>query len=69
VQQIQAANLTEDQAAEIIGVTARALQKWRETGRYNLPFIRIGRRIVRYRPQDIEAFLSRQTVRSQPATV
>ena len=53
--------LTEDQAAEYIGVTPGTLSVWRSTGRYALPFVKCGR-LVRYRMSDLDAFLERRTV-------
>lgn len=53
--------LTQAQAAEQIGVKPATLQIWRVTGRYRLPFIKCGR-LVRYREQDVQAFLARRTM-------
>jgi len=46
---------TERQAANFLGVTARALQKWRTTGKGPL-FVRISGRCVRYRRRDLLAW-------------
>ena len=43
---------TERQAADFLGVTTRALQKWRATGTGPL-FVRISSRCVRYRRRDL----------------
>lgn len=48
-------------AAEFLGVTVPTLNVWRCTGRYSLPFIRVGRKI-RYRLSDLEKFLESRTV-------
>lgn len=48
--------LTEDQTAAILDVSAGTLSVWRSTGRYNLPFLKIGRK-VRYRAGDIRQFM------------
>ena len=48
--------LTPEQAAEILGVTYQTLAVWRSTGRYNLPFVKVGRRVM-YRAIDVEAFI------------
>lgn len=53
--------LTNDQAAEYLGITPRTLEVWRCTGRYGIPFIKVGR-LVRYRQTDLDAFLDRRTV-------
>ena len=38
-------------AADILDVSPGTLSVWRSTGRYNLPFVKIGRK-VRYRKSD-----------------
>ena len=43
---------TERQAADFLGVTTRALQKWRATGT-GPQFVRISSRCVRYRRRDL----------------
>jgi len=48
-------------AAEILGVSPGTLSVWRSTGRYNLPFVKIGRK-VRYRRADLLAWLERRVV-------
>ena len=53
--------LTEAEAADYLGVEPQTLCAWRCTRRYNLPFIKVGR-LVRYRPEDVEAFLEERTV-------
>lgn len=52
--------LDEHQAASTIDVTPGTLSVWRSTGRYNLPFIKVGRK-VRYRRADLEAWLASRT--------
>lgn len=47
-------------AAAMLDVTPGTLSVWRSTGRYSLPFVKIGRK-VRYRKADIEAWLDRRT--------
>lgn len=44
--------LTEQQAATLLNVNPRTLQKWRVKGG-GPKFIRISRRCIRYRPRDI----------------
>jgi excisionase family DNA binding protein len=53
--------LTEDQAAEMLGVKSQTLSVWRCAKRYSLPYIKCGR-LVRYRLSDVEKFLARRTV-------
>ena len=50
-------------AASVLGVREQTLAVWRSTGRYGLPFVRVGRRI-KYREQDIENWLKRRTATS-----
>lgn len=52
--------LDPEQVAEALGVSPKTLNVWRCTGRYNLPFVKVGTR-VRYRASDVEAFLERRT--------
>lgn len=59
--------LTESQAAIELDTTVGTLQVWRSTGRYALPFIKIGRN-VRYKRADLEAWIKSRT-RSTGATV
>lgn len=48
--------VTRAEAAEILGVSPQTLACWASNGRYGLPFVRIGRRVM-YRRSDIEAFI------------
>ena len=48
--------LDEKQAAEHLTVSPGTLSVWRSTGRYNLPFVKVGR-MVRYRLTDLNAWL------------
>lgn len=52
--------LTVAQVAEKIEVTPGTLSVWRSTGRYSLPFIKIGGK-VRYRASDLDAWIARRT--------
>lgn len=52
--------LTADQAAAAIDVSSGTLSVWRSTGRYGIPFIKIGRK-VRYRKSDLLAWLESRT--------
>ncbi len=56
----QAELLSADQAAATIDVTSGTLSVWRSTGRYGIPFIKIGRK-VRYRKSDLLAWLESRT--------
>lgn len=55
------ASLVDDKtAAAILDVSPGTLSVWRSTGRYNLPFLKIGSK-VRYRLADLEAWMERRT--------
>lgn len=47
-------------AAALLDVSPGTLEVWRSTGRYNLPFLKIGRK-VRYRRSDVEAWMQART--------
>lgn len=53
--------LSDHQAAEVLKTKAATLSVWRCTGRYALPYVKVGRR-VRYRAGDLKAFIARRTV-------
>ena len=52
--------LTDDEAAKILDVTCGTLQVWRSTGRYKLPFIKVGRN-VRYVKSNLIDWLRERT--------
>ena len=52
--------LDEKAAAEILQVAPGTLSVWRSTGRYGIPFVKVGRR-VRYRRSDLEVWLASRT--------
>jgi hypothetical protein len=47
-------------AAAVLDVTPGTLSVWRSTGRYALPFVKVGRN-VRYRHSDLLAWLEKRT--------
>ncbi|SIT08820.1 helix-turn-helix domain-containing protein [Paracoccus saliphilus] len=49
--------MTPDQVAAYLGVSVETLNVWRCTKRYNLPYIKAGR-LVRYRREDVDAFIT-----------
>ena len=53
-------------AAEAIGVCTATLSVWRCTRRYDLPWVKCGR-LVRYREEDVAAFIERRRVSPKPA--
>ena len=48
--------IAEKDAADVLGIAPGTLSVWRSTGRYALPFVKIGSR-VRYRRSDLQAWL------------
>ncbi len=52
--------LNERAAAEVLDTTPGTLSVWRSTGRYAIPFIKIGSK-VRYRRSDLENWLESRT--------
>ncbi len=58
--------LTREETSEALGVKPQTLACWACTGRYGLPFVKVGR-LVRYRMKDIEKFLKSRTVSGGPA--
>lgn len=53
----------ECEAAKILDTRPSALSAWRSTGRYALPFLKVGRK-VRYRRSDLAAWLVSRTCAS-----
>lgn len=53
-------NVGDKLAAEVLEVKPSTLAVWRSTGRYNLPYIKVGR-LVKYRISDLAEFLARRT--------
>jgi len=52
--------LDEKAAADLLQLAPGTLSVWRSTGRYRIPFVKVGRR-VRYRRSDLEAWLASRT--------
>lgn len=52
--------LSDLEAAVALDAAPATLAYWRSTGRYNLPFVKVGRK-VRYKAGDLRAFLARRT--------
>jgi excisionase family DNA binding protein len=53
--------LNDDEAASLLGVMPATLSVWRCTRRYALPYVKVGR-LIRYREQDLLAFLESRLV-------
>ncbi len=56
--------LTPTETSNYIGVTEKTLAVWRCTGRYAIPFIKVGR-LVKYRKSALDAFLDSRTHNSK----
>ena len=52
--------ITPGEAASILGISPGTMMVWRSTGRWNLPFVKVGSRVM-YNPDDIQAFIERRT--------
>ncbi len=52
--------MTSPQAAEYLGINPQTLALWRCTGRYPLPFVKVGRRVV-YHKADLDKFIEDRT--------
>ena len=52
--------LTPKETADYLGVTKKTLAVWRCVGRYNIPFIKVGR-LVKYRKSALDTFLDSRT--------
>jgi hypothetical protein len=59
--QDQSKLLSPDRAAQVLDTTTQTLANWRATGRYVLPYVKVGR-LVRYRQSDLTAFITANTV-------
>ncbi len=55
--------LTEKEAAKILGFSIRTFQKWRGTGD-GPQFVRVSARAIRYRREDLEAFIEARVSQS-----
>ncbi|MEW8441481.1 MAG: helix-turn-helix domain-containing protein [Candidatus Thiodiazotropha taylori] len=53
--------ITPKLAADALGISIGTLQVWRSTGRYNLPYVKVGGRVM-YRSEDLQAFIERRTM-------
>ena len=58
--------LSAPEAAEYLGLRVQTLNIWRVTGRYGLPYIKLGR-LVRYRRSDLDAWLESRLVTADAA--
>lgn len=51
--------MTEQAVADRLGISRQTLANWRYLGRFaaELPYVRLGRKIIRYRREDVETFI------------
>ena len=54
-------------AAEYLGLAPNTLEVWRSAGRYDLPFVKVGRR-VKYSKAALDAWIAART-RTGPAPI
>ncbi len=52
--------LTTNEAADYLSTTVGTLAIWRTTGRYQIPFIKVGRKVL-YRHSDLDNWLISRT--------
>ncbi|MCK7578398.1 MAG: helix-turn-helix domain-containing protein [Chromatiales bacterium] len=57
LQHRRAKRLTRTQAAEYLGIKPKTLAVWASTGRYALPFLKVGR-LAFYELDDLDAFIA-----------
>lgn len=57
--------LTPQDVSRLLGVSVETLNVWRATKRYPLPYVKTGR-LVRYRLEDIFAFIDSRTQGRSP---
>ena len=53
--------LSTPEAAAYIGAKAHSLEVWRASGRYPIPYVKVGR-LVRYRRGDLDTWLASRTI-------
>ncbi|TCO73706.1 helix-turn-helix domain-containing protein [Chromatocurvus halotolerans] len=53
--------ITPGDVAELLGISQQTLAVWRCNGRYDLPYVKVGR-YVRYRRDDVSAFVQRRCI-------
>jgi hypothetical protein len=63
IKNIDSPLMTRVEAAAYLKIRPQTMALWRQTGRYNLPCIKVGR-VCRYRKSDLDAFIASRTVNS-----
>ncbi len=61
-------NLSPNQTGEVLDTSINTLSVWRTTGRYNLPYTKVSRRVA-YPINGVAEFLLRRTVNHTGETV
>ena len=61
--QTDSSPMTTKDAAAFLGLKPETLEIWRCSGRYALPYIKVGR-LVRYRQRDLELWLEQRVATS-----
>ncbi|MFS1864671.1 helix-turn-helix domain-containing protein [Vibrio breoganii] len=54
-------HLNRKQAADYLGLSEGTLAVWASTGRYKLPFVKVGRKVF-YRQSDLDVFIESNIV-------
>ena len=60
--------LSTPEAAAYLAAAPHSLEIWRCSGRYKIPFIKVGR-LVRYRRADLDVWLASRTVNAPDVAV
>ena len=55
--------LKQSEVAEVLGVSPRSVEGWRLSGR-GPRFVRLSSRAIRYRPEDVDAWIAERVRRS-----
>ena len=61
-------NLNEKQLCEVLGISPKTAQAWRHEGR-GPAYYKLGTRLVRYREEDVLAFIEKGRVEALPGEV
>lgn len=56
--------LSPNNVAALLDVKISTLEKWRETGRVDLPFVKLGPKAIKYRYRDVIAFIEMRVATS-----
>lgn len=59
--------LSPPDVAALLDVKTATLEKWRETGRVDLPFVKLGAKAIKYRYRDVVAFIDARVATSTAA--